>query len=1657
MTIEFDIGPLTWVKGEIDQALMQALENVKEFAGSPADLTPLRFCQTHVHQVAGALAMVGLDGAQRFSTEIEQYVTALEKQQLDPSSQNLDALADALNALVRYVNALVEGAPDIPLKLFPEFKALLNARGVMQVMESELFFPDLNHIPPTGPASDVPQNLPAYLDEQCQQYRQGLVQWLRDAGDQAALQNMLEALLAVERVQILAAQKALWWASAGLLEAVAAGDVAVTQNLRHLCTKLERQLHYLSRGDVRPGSRLLRDVLYFVAVSQPVSARAREIKRVFDLDDYHAALAITGGGASGQAVSAGDADLFATLRSSLDELKASWNKVSAGDTTQLEDFRQKSANLSTLAADIHWPELQQSLTDIQDCAAELTSRGKIPEPLFSIEVATSLLMLESVLKLTGKFREDELQALLSQTAAMRGVLLGETREVAVKESGHAETLAVLSQVADEIRANLQHIEQLLDVFFRNAETRGELQGASSLFKQVAGAFEMLDQHTAATVVRDCWSLAERFSQPSYLAENSEYELVAESISALEFYLAQLLEGSGDAVRAIEALPARLQVCLKAAPAYATEHVAIEAARDAAGVEPEKLVDSALDAELLDVYLTEAGEVLETIAENLQSLRSKRDDHEALVTVRRAFHTLKGSGRTVGLVAMGDVAWAVEQLLNQMLEMRAAADDLVLDFVDEVAREFHEWVQQLTTSGMAALSPSPWQARAEALRHHLTTIEAVSEAIVEAAAKPEIQAPDGEDIVIGDTFRVGRKLFALFLEEAYANLGVLFTAYAAARKHSEPLAAETTRAAHTLAGVSRTIGITALADASAALESWLEKIAPRLQQLADEELRLFDQSLAALQEILLQTANRTLPKPATRVVSELKSATGEPLAAEQLESQLSGEPSPVMEADIEVAEAGIITAATQNAQENTGVDRQLLDVFIEESNELMPMIGKQLREWQESPEAGASQQALQRALHTLKGSARMAGATELGDALHDLETQVVKAAEKGVPTARNFTDFFRRYDAANDHLSALHQQVETPVAGGRTEGLPQQDEQIEPIAVTPMMRVRSEVIDQLVNEAGEVSIARSRIERQMETFKQALLELTDSVIRVRGQLREVEIEAETQMQSRLLQIEETHETFDPLEFDRYTRFQELTRMMAESVHDVSTIQQGLLYNLSETEAALIEQSRMTKELQQGLMRTRMVRFDNVTERLHRIVRQTGGELGKPATLHLRGGEVEIDRSVLEKMVGPLEHLLRNAVAHGLEDAKQRASLRKPKVGKIELHVRQEGNEIVLSLSDDGRGLDFDKIKAKAARLGMFDAAMESDPSSLLTLIFESGFSTSEEVTQVSGRGVGLDVVRNDITSLGGRIEVVSESGKGCTFTVYLPLTLAVNQTVLVRTGEDEYLLPATVVEQVQKLKPDALAAAEQRGAVVWAGNDYPLHHLSRLLGRPVQPEPQAYMPVMLLRSGARRIAMVVDEVLGNREIVVKNVGPQLAGMSSIAGATVMGDGKVMLILNPIQMAFRESLVSETVYRAQAEDQAEHKHVPTVMVVDDSLTMRKVITRLLTREGYHALTAKDGVDALQQLQSVLPDVVLLDIEMPRMNGFELARAIRGDARTAHLPLIVISSRTADKHRNYAEELGVNVYLGKPYQEEELLSHIAEFMQASAVQAKAESTAD
>ncbi|HET6264460.1 MAG TPA: response regulator, partial [Usitatibacter sp.] len=609
------------------------------------------------------------------------------------------------------------------------------------------------------------------------------------------------------------------------------------------------------------------------------------------------------------------------------------------------------------------------------------------------------------------------------------------------------------------------------------------------------------------------------------------------------------------------------------------------------------------------------------------------------------------------------------------------------------------------------------------------------------------------------------------------------------------------------------------------------------------------------------------------------------------------------------------------------------------------------------------------------------------------------------------------------------------------------------ARSALLRVNADLIDRFVNEAGELSIARSRIEGEMTAFRRAMVDLTENIARMRAQLREVEIASESAMQSTIKAKEEHGETFDPLEFDRFSRMQELTRFLAESLGDVITLHQGLQKNLDETDLALHSQGRLNRDLQQGLMGVRLVPLGNLTDRFYRVVRQTAKELDKKANLELKGTRTELDRSVLEKITGPFEHLLRNAVAHGLETPAERARLGKPEIGEIAIDAVQRGNEVVLTVSDDGAGLNFPRIRQKAVEAGLLAPDVELPEPQLAQFIFVSGFSTATEVSQVAGRGVGMDVVKNEITSLGGRVEIASSAGRGTTFTITLPLTLAVTQAVMMRAGQTIYAVPSVMIDQVQEYKAQPYAEILARGEIEWKGNTYALRSLLTLLGEIDTPTPLRQIPVLLLKSGVLRAAIRVDEIIGNREVVVKQIGPQLSRLAGIAGATVLGTGQVVLILNPVQLVHREQATLEAPRSAPAP--AAHALVveqksgaSLVMVVDDSLTVRKITGRMLAREGYEVATAKDGVDALQQLQDIRPDCILLDVEMPRMDGFEFARNVRADAATRGIPIIMITSRTADKHRNHALEIGVNEYMGKPYQEDQLLALVKRYTAEAAL---------
>ena len=591
----------------------------------------------------------------------------------------------------------------------------------------------------------------------------------------------------------------------------------------------------------------------------------------------------------------------------------------------------------------------------------------------------------------------------------------------------------------------------------------------------------------------------------------------------------------------------------------------------------------------------------------------------------------------------------------------------------------------------------------------------------------------------------------------------------------------------------------------------------------------------------------------------------------------------------------------------------------------------------------------------------------------------------------------------------------------------------------LARVDAELLDQLLNNSGEASIARARLEQQIGSIDFNVGELSRTVTRLKEQLRKLELETEAQILHRYEEEKGTRGEFDPLELDRYSSIQQFSRALAETANDVGSIQ-GLLENLTkDTQNLLTQQARTITELQNGLMRTRMVPFQRHVQRLARIVRQAATDTHKKAELAIEGASGELDRQVLERMMPPFEHMLRNAVAHGIESPETRKKNGKDESGTITIALHREGSEVVVEVSDDGGGMNLKAIRDKGISLGMVRADQQLSDDDIMQLILEPGFSTAGAVSTLSGRGVGMDVVASEIKKLGGALHMETKPGQGSRFVIRLPLTLAISHALILRANDEFYALPLPTVEGVVRLSRTEVEAhlGPEAPPFEYGGQKYKFQHLAFYVGREPGPLPDGdvTVPVILVRAGEHSTGLVTDELVGSREIVVKNVGPQIAAIRGISGATILGDGRIVIILD-IGALVRAD------WRARTEPVMPREKTDTrsiALVVDDSITVRRVTQRLLERNGMRVLTARDGVDAMEMLQEHTPDIILLDIEMPRMDGYEVATQVRADSRLSGIPIIMITSRVGEKHRARAIEIGVDDYLGKPYQEAQLLEAI------------------
>ncbi len=1100
----------------------------------------------------------------------------------------------------------------------------------------------------------------------------------------------------------------------------------------------------------------------------------------------------------------------------------------------------------------------------------------------------------------------------------------------------------------------------------------------------------------------------------------------------------------------------------------------------------------IDTEFIEVFLEEARGELATIQEHLAGWRRNPADRQGLPTLRRSFHTLKGSGRVVGATVLGDFAGCFENLLNHILNGALAATPAVVDLIGEAADALdplEPLVSEATTvSGETMAVLSRLAARAEALLREppaeaapisvrpvapppVEAVPPVGPALVPqplappvVSAVPEPLASPAAELELAQVFQYEA---AEILDASDAILQQL-----SVEPDQPGLLNDLRRGLHTLKGSSRMAGIITVGDLAHAAESVLDALSKSGRPVMPVMVETLQHALDRLNRMLVEAASGTSPPTATDLIADLHRLTDVVAAGGQAEE---------LPAALVAAPEAAVVPEPQALRPMTELDQELAQVFQIEAAEVLDSSDLILRRLRGEPDNIELLNNLRREMHTLKGGSRMAGIMTVGDLAHAAES-VLDMLGKGEERVSSSV-----LDTLQHALDGLHQMLAEVVNGARPvvpqalidelsdvfSGQPAAVSEPAMLTVAPVaaparverpaaapvaapadsIRVSAALLNTLANQMGESSIFRARIDQGVGAMSFNLNELEQTISRLRRQVTQLSTQAEARIQSRQDQGAKAHQLeFDPLELDRFTELQQVARSLMEIADDLGNVGNTLGDHAREITTLLDHQGKVNKEIQQGLMRTGMVRFGSIIPRLRRVVRQVAQELGKRAELLVGGEESEMDRTVLENMVAPLEHMLRNSLAHGIETPEQRRAVGKSEIGTITLSLRREGAELVLELGDDGCGLNFDAIRTKGEEKGLLLPGQPATQDELIALLLRPGFSTATMVTQISGRGVGMDVVNEAIRAMRGALLIQTESGHGTRFIVRLPFSLSVTQALLARAGDNLFAIPLLSIELVTRLNEKEFHAylAGEQVQYQHDRHSYPIHNLGILVGSeqilPFEEVADRRPPALLFRSAEASAALQVEAVLGNQEIIVKPVGPQFNGVPGISGATVLGDGRVVVVLELAALVRHIGSQAQKQAESRALRAARQEVRPeklSVMVIDDSITMRKVTARILERHNIQVVTAKDGLDAVAMLQTQVPDLAILDIEMPRMDGFEVLAHIRNQATLSHLPVIMVTSRGGDKHRERAMKLGVSDYLTKPYQEEQLMRSIRQML--------------
>ncbi len=1751
---------LKMLKEELELTLQRVQSDLESYLENPADETVLDSMAEGIDQIRGAFAKFDQTDAVLLTEETITLARELAHTKMEPAvrEQRLTVLLRAVLQVPQYLQWLQRGSKQ-PFDLLPMINQMRAARGLPPVGAKKVpaFLTTAKH--PVGERGM--RKLAVRLRPLLQRALLGMLrgQAATSEGEIVSLFSQFKAVAGSET------SYHFWWLAEGLARELQNGDIASGRDINLLLRDLDNQVKYLlESGKLFPDEGAAET--FSRRLINHLSSSSTGLARLQNRTDYQPPLLGQPTSLSMPAsVSPLDVETLlritdvlkeslALIKDAVDRLANDSQRRTGSLQAELERLHEAANILTVLNMDVSAQLIQRHLKIFQQW---LAGSDRITDKQIT-KLACELILVEDSLEGVAEFAYNQKLA----APATQGLNDADRAALVIMDFQRQQARrAVTQETITLLRGAQESVASCLNAGAAVPPWE-ELQ---SVLRGVSGILAVLERGQAVTLTQRLVQVVHNLAAARTVQKSAPLaNAFADILITLEYYLEMLGEGrepNGDILahaesqfrllEGIAVLPpdvAEAPEPLPAEPAEAatladsevsglphdvTAEIAELGMIELPDLEPTRAFEdsaaattaasspavpaapagagSGVDPEFVEIFLEEAREELVSIGKQLAIWRNNLGDKDALTSIRRSFHTLKGSGRMVEHYTIGDFAWCFENLLNRVLdgtltasfqlvealaEAQAALETLV-NGGPEKSAALAETLTALTqraealvrgevpAEGLIAPVITATPAPAEAV---ITPVDVVSEETITkpieegapaiAEATEELLAEPATAVqfpakTVPAPAEVDLELIEIFQYEAAEILDASDDILARwnANQSDDDLLNDLRREMHTLKGSSRMAGFMAIGDLAHAMESILDIMSKHSVRDASSLVEALQQALDRLNGMLAAVRSGAAISPATDLIADLKDLVASKTLGEKALPTREQVPVEPLESAAETVAAAAVPTLVTADKPSAEVDPELVKVFLFEAAEILDASDVILQGWRADLENVELLNDLRREMHTLKGSSRMAGFSLIGDLAHAMESVLDVIGKGAMKASATVVDALQRaLDGLNDMMAR--------VQGGR-EIVPASDlisdlkgmlgvaptEQPVAIPAPPSakttekavaavgedtIRVSSALLNTLVNEMGESSIYRARIDQGVGSLRFNLSELNQTVFRLRQQLRRLEIETETQIRSRYEDASKDHQKyFDPLELDRFSELQQLSRSLLESVDDLTNLQGTLEEQAQEMSFLLEQQGKVNKEVQQGLMRTRMVRFSSIAPRLRRVVRQAAQELGKSAELVLEGSEAEVDRTILENILAPLEHMLRNSISHGIEEPERRRAAGKPETGAITLAMRREGGELVLTLSDDGAGLNFEAIRAKGEANGLLKPGESVTEDELIALLLRPGFSTATKVTQISGRGVGMDVLNDAIKSMRGALLIRSHPGRGTNFTIRLPFSLAVTQALLVQVGGDTYAVPLLSIESVVRLNEGEMQTYLSGESVDYKFGEYsyPLHNLGILFGAGNLATNEGTITdkrpaALLFRSAEASAALQVDAVLSNQEIIVKPVAPQFQSVTGLSGATVLADGRVVVVLD--LAALVRNLASQSRKQAEARtlyivrQQSYQNHI-RAMVIDDSITMRKVTSRFLERHNIDATTAKDGLEAVTKLEEQIPDLVILDIEMPRMDGFEVATHIRNQPHLKKVPIIMVTSRGGEKHRERAAKIGVNAYLTKPYQEEEMLNTI------------------